>query len=233
MFNLTNSFVYIGIVVVIFVISVALLLFAPKSINFFDLTLLPVIDRLNKDNYNILIETLDDIKDSKEWLAWPDRKFIVGSCYVYPIRIFDKVSKSRKKKCSRITDIFSLFNIESPDDSIIHSYYFIKLSKDSRLLETEYWGDFYNNTISYIQVLKCDDFSHIDTCGIWINGESKQFKEKKSIICDMSKENSIYNNTDEDLYLFVMNVSRPKNIHLGVSKKIYDLEIFDFLSKIE
>ena len=96
---------WIGFVVVVFIISVTLMIFAPRSINFHQPTVYPIIKYIHENNIDVIKLDLQKIKtpdksDSNQWIKWPDKTLVKGEYILYPLYMFSIVSKPRKLVCN-------------------------------------------------------------------------------------------------------------------------------------
>lgn len=223
MFDLNTTFICIGIVVITFIICVSLLIFAPKSINYYYKETYPILTYINDNNINVINNDFEKIENDKRWIEWPDKQFTVGNVSVFPIFMFSVISNERKELCSNMFDL--LKNV--PD---IKSCAFIKLDKRSKIQKSTQWKELSNYTLRCIIVLKSIPSASIEQCGIWVNGESKKLSSKNMIIYDSSKEHSIYNETDYPIFYLMLDIKRPDKIPNGVSTREYTDEIYDFIS---
>lgn len=235
----------ICVVIIIFIVSITLLLYAPKSNNFYDINKYPEIKIVSEmlefiqNDLEVIIKP-ENKKASSKWLEYPDKSFIKGECKIYPIYIFDKSYTPGRVNCKYTYTVYERLKYlledryhTSPDTNIIKSCFFMKLGKYSSILKQNNWADLANNNLRYIVFLKGYEYSNIDICGVWINGESKHLTNKKMYLCDSSIENSIYNDTEEDLYLLVIDVLRPDKIPKGVSSRKYTDEVYECIKKIK
>ena len=214
-----------GIVVIIFMISITLLIFAPKSINYYMPDTYPILKYICENNKNIINSNLDKIENNTDWIDWPDSENITGNCEIYPLFIFSTLSKKRKNQC---IETFKL--IKNIYD--VKTCAFIKLDKNSKLNKQTQWKELSNETLRCLFIIKSMPSASIDTCGIWVNGESKKITSNNLIIFDSSKEHSIYNETDCPIYALLIDIKRPEKISNGVSKREYSSEIYDFVFKL-
>lgn len=223
MFDINKTFIFIGIVIVIFIICVGLLIFAPRSINFHDATIYPILKYINENNSDIIHADFDKIENAP-WIDWPDKDFVKGNVTIYPIFMFSILSEKRKNECINTFNLIQ--NI--PD---IKTCAFLKIDKTSRIQKhAQYKG--LNNTLRCIIILKSVSTTTIDQCGIWVNGESKKIKSKNIYIYDSSKEHSIYNETDYPVYAFMIDIKRPEKIPDGISEREYDDNLYDFINTL-
>ncbi len=214
-----------GIVVIIFMISITLLIFAPKSINYYTPDTYPILKYICENNKNIINSNLDKIENDTDWIDWPDSENITGKCKIYPLFIFSTLSKKRKNQC---IETFKL--IKNIYD--VKTCAFIKLDKNSKLNKQTQWKELSNETLRCLFIIKSMASASIDTCGIWVNGESKKITSNNLIIFDSSKEHSIYNENDCPIYALLIDIKRPEKISNGISKREYSSEIYDFVFKL-
>ena len=138
--------------------------------------------------------------------------------------MFSVFSESRKK--ISINTYKLIKNI--PD---VKTCTFIKINSESSIEKSTKWKDLSNTTLCCLLVLEAP-FPNIEECGIWVNGESKKLSKNSLIIYDSSKEHSIYNKSDEDIYILMLDIGRPPTIPYGTSKKEYNYEIHDFIHNL-
>lgn len=225
MFNINTTFICVGLVVIIFIVSVSLLIFAPKSINYHTLETYPILKFIHENNLDTIQKDLESIENSTKWINWPDKEYIKGTCSVYPLFMFSTSSKSRKNECSETYKLMQ--NV--PD---MKSCAFIKIDKKSKIMKQNQWKELSNETLRGLFILKAVASATIDQCGIWVNGESKKLISKNLIIFDSSKEHSIYNDTDYPIYALLVDIKRPEKIPNGVSQREYSDELYDFVSDL-
>ena len=216
------NFLYVGIVVIIFIISISLLIFAPKSINYYTVDTYPILKYIGENNKDIINSGLDKIENDNDWVDWPDTEHVTGKCKIFPIFMFSTLSKKRKKKC---VEIFNLIK-NIPD---VKTCSFIKIDKNSKINKQTQWKDLANETLRCIFIIKSVSSASIDTCGIWVNGEAKKLISNNFIIFDSSKEHSIYNETDYPIYALMLDIKRPEKISKGISHREYSNELYDFV----
>jgi len=222
MFNIDTTFIYIGLFVIIFIISVSLLIFAPKSINYYTPDTYPILKSIHDNNKDIITGDFEKIENDQNWLAWPDSENTSGSCEVYPMYMFSTTSKLRKAKCIALYNLIQ--NI--PD---VKSCAFIKIDKKSKINKHTQWKELANTTLRCLFILKSVSSAPVETCGIWVNGESKKLISNSLVIFDSSKEHSIYNYTDYPLYALLIDLQRPEKIPNGISQREYSDELYDFV----
>lgn len=222
MFNIDTTFIYIGLFVIIFIISVSLLIFAPKSINYYTPDTYPILKSIHDNNKDIITGDFEKIENDQNWLAWPDSENTSGTCEVYPMYMFSTASKLRKAKCIALYNLIQ--NI--PD---VKSCAFIKIDKKSKINKQTQWKELANTTLRCLFILKSVSSAPVETCGIWVNGESKKLISNSLVIFDSSKEHSIYNDTDYPIYALLIDLQRPEKIPNGISQREYSDELYDFV----
>lgn len=221
MFN--SVFIAFGIVIIIFIISVSLVIFAPRSINFYGHDTFPILKYINENNSQIIKDEFYKIKNNDDWICFPDKKNITGICEVWPIYMFNiKLDK-------RIECIIPLYNLIQNIPGI-KTCAFIKLEPNSCMNKNKQW-QLLSDTLRCLYVIDSPEDT-VEKCAIWVNGEAKKFKSNDLIIYDSSKEHSIYNNTKHPIHLFILDIPRPEKISKGVSDREYDNEINDFIYKL-
>jgi aspartyl/asparaginyl beta-hydroxylase (cupin superfamily) len=225
MFDLNSTSIFIGLIVIVFIICVTLLIFAPKSINYYPIETYPILESIYENNKSIINKDFDDIENDTDWLDWPDMTYVSGTCKIFPMYIFSTLSKKRKQKCSKTYKLIK----NMPN---IKTCAFIKIDKKSKLNKQTECKELANSTLRCLYILKSVSHAPIETCGIWVNGESKKLISNKIIIFDSSKEHSIYNGTDYPLYALMIDIKRPEKIANGISQREYSNELYNFVCKL-
>ena len=243
LYETLNGFsVFVAFFIITFIICISLVIFAPRSQNFFkevfpdleklserkdiiDETFVNLDIKLNDDNLAAEYEELYKNKKQNaheiKWEEFPDKNIISGEVEILPIFMFSKINEINK-------NIFDkLFNFAKPMTSI-QSIHFIKLKPKAKIKKHTGWADISNNTLRYIYCFNSFCYSD-EECGIWVNGESKKLFKDYSYIYDSSKEHSIYNNTFDEIIFLIIDFDRPKNINVGFSE--YNLSKPDNLRK--
>lgn len=224
--------IFIGSIVTLFIVVMVLVIFAPKTNNFFDTkTLYPHLyclsnnkDIINKTFINVGLDTLNDdmlINDYKKykefeenrpvvpWVKWPYEKISEGDIDFLPMYYDSKLNKDAAK-------IFNSLYEEIKSNQDIRRIFFIKMMPNSKLIKHKGLASETNNTLRYIYCF--NSFCFYDTdCGIWINGEIKKMSKDNYYIFDASKEHSIYNNTYDPVIFLIIDVDRHKSLPLGTS----------------
>jgi hypothetical protein len=224
--TINNVVVLVGIAVVIFMVSIALLIFAPKRINFYDTSLFTGVVKVCLNSYaNLDIQNIKAVTQSDTgWVDWPDKKNIKGNIYTYPIYMFSTLSECRKNKCNDIYNTFRMFNN-------IKTLTIVKISDSSEFLQHSGWANLTNKTMRCVVVLESPGTS-VDECGIWINGETKRLNDSDVLIYDASQQHAIWNKADDDLYLLYIDFTRPESIPFGISTRKYTDETHDFVHNL-
>lgn len=221
MFN--SVFMVIGVVVIIFIISVSLVLFAPRSINFYGHDTFPILKYINENNNQIIKDEFYKIKNNDDWLCFPDKKNISGTCEIWPIYMFNI---KLDKRINQIEPLYQLIQ-NIPD---IKTCTFMKLESKSCINKNKQWQAL-TDTLRCIYILDSPDDT-AEKCAVWVNGEAKKIKSFDLIIYDSSKEYSIYNNTKHPLHMLMLDIIRPDKISKGISDREYDDEVNDFIYKL-
>lgn len=229
--NWEDCCVGIAVALLIFLFFVFLVIFAPKSQNFFkkvcphldDLTLhkdlmcetfVKLGIELNDDNLYEEYEQYYKNTSRKElnWEPWLDTN-VVGDVTYLPIYTFSKIHHGN----------FSIFNklfteITKSDD--IKSVFFLKLGCNSNLAKHKGYAEMTNDTLRFIYCFNSFCYSE-DECGIWVNGEAKKMFKDYYYFFDASKEHSIYNNTFDEVMFLIIDFDRPKEIPKGYSDNYF------------
>jgi hypothetical protein len=225
--NWEDYCVGMAIALLIFLFFVFLVIFAPKSQNFFK-KIEPQLDDLSKNKElmrdtfvrlniklnddNLAEEYADHYKSiitkKLEWRPWLD-EYTTGTVEYLPIYMFSKIDEQNH----------SIFNklfgqISHIDD--IKSVFFLKINTNSSLTKQKGWAELTNNTLRFIYCFNSFCYNE-DECGIWVNGEAKKLFKDYNYIYDASKEHSIYNNTFDDVIFLIVDFDRPKEIAMGYS----------------
>jgi hypothetical protein len=218
----TNIFVYIGIFLIIFIISVSLLIFAPKSKNYYKKSTFPNLEYINNIN-QLIKDEFYKIKNCDNWVKYPDSKNINGNCEIWPLYMFDIESKSRTLLNKDIYDIIKTI----PD---IKSCLFIKIDSNSEISKNILWKDLSNETLRCLIIL--DSPNDSEKCCVWVNGEIKKIINNELLIFDGSKEHSIFNKTKSPLHMMIIDIKRPSDAPIGTSKIEYSDEVYSFIKTL-
>lgn len=216
------SYFWIGIFIIVFIICIALLIFAPKSTNYYSVDTYPILKYINENNMNIIKEEFESIKKSDDWVLWPDKEHVNGNYEIYPMYMFGTINKKRKETCS---NTYALIQ-NTPN---IKSCVFLRVNPNSSINKNKGWSELSNKTLCCIFILESLAHPKVEKCGIWVNGESKKLTKNKLIIFDSSKEHSIYNKMDEPVYILLLDIERPDKLPDGTSTREYTDEIYDFI----
>jgi hypothetical protein len=223
MFNFSKTSIFIGLFIIIFIISVSLLIFAPKSKNYYDASTYPFIQYINENNNQLIKDEFYKIKNNDKWLKYPDKKNTKGDCEIWPLYVFSTESKYRISMNSELYKIIT----NTPD---IKSCLFIKFHPKSEIIKSKLWKELANNTLRCLIII--DAPNDINNCAIWVNGEIKKLKNNDLIIFDSSKEYSIYNKTKYPLHILVIDIKRPNSIPIGTSDIKYNDEIYTLINTL-
>ncbi len=223
-----NYFVGVAIVLLIFLFCVLLVIFAPKSQNFFK-GVEPTLENLVK-NKDIVRDTFvrlniklsdDNLSEEYEahyktvkineltWRQWPETQVVNGIVEYLPIYMFSKIDDENY-------GIFNKLFSEISHLDTMQSVFFLKIKSKSGLNKHKGWADLTNKTLRFIYCFNSFCYSE-DDCGIWVNGEAKKLFKDYSYIFDASKEHSIYNNTFDDVVFLIIDFDRPQSIPAGYS----------------
>lgn len=217
-----------GLVIIVFIVCIFLVIFAPKPINFFDVNLYNELDKLIRMDYLVLENSLlldiidDDIEDintlekinhyknieKMTWMPWPDNSIISGKVYTAPVFIEGKFEESNVVRFASLLNAIK----DIPD---IKSVYFIKIDVNSSFIKHKGYKS-NNDTLRYLYCFNSYCYDETES-GLWINSEAKKLIQGSSIIYDASKEWSLYNNTASDIVYLLVDFKRPESVPVGYS----------------
>jgi hypothetical protein len=226
-FSFTSTFLWIGIIIVIFIVSISLMIFAPGSVNYFDSKIYPGLQSISKHHMTTLEYELECANESNEldnWMQWPDANVVKGNCNLYPLYMFSTLSHKRQNVCQ---DTFKLLQ-QIPD---VKTCTFAKIDVKSSIENHKEWKELCNKTLRCLIIISSPNASVVK-CGIWVNGESKQLHTGNIVVIDSSKEHSIYNKSDLPLYMLIVDITRPNNIPSGTSEREYSTEVHEFVNEL-
>lgn len=209
---------------IVFIVCVTLLIFAPKSTNYFPPNTYPILKYIHENSMDAIVEDLDSIKESDDWMIWPDKEYVRGKYEVYPIYMFSTLNKKRKDICINTYNLIQ----NTPN---VKSCAFLRIDANSSLNKNKGWAERSNKTLCCLFILETSG-QKIDRCGIWVNGESKSLSKNKFIIFDGSKEHSIYNKLSRPIYALMLDIERPNKLPDGASQREYTDETYDFIKSI-
>jgi hypothetical protein len=244
-----ESFIHtIAIIIIIFIICIALFIFAPRGRYFFDKDIYkPELDIAIKD---VLLETTaildivdDDTIDDKTmqkvniyrtddtikkvstmWKSYPDKNIISGRVFILPLFMLGKINKKNAKLFSSLIE--SLRNIQN-----IQSVYFVKINVNSSFIKHTGYANISNKTLRYIYCFNAYCYD-IDESGIWIEADAKKLIKDSSFIYDSSKQHSIYNKTASDVIYLIIDFDRPSDIPDGYSESVMSEYVSKFFKNI-
>lgn len=216
-----SIFFWVGCVIIIFIISVSLLIFAPKSTNYHDTVVYPIVNYIHENNHQLIKNAFYKIKDEPNWIPYPDKNVVTGTCKIWPLYMFSIELKNRIQLCNQFYTLIA--NIPN-----VKTCAFVKIEANSSINKNKQWKDLSNNTLRCMIIIDTPNDS-IEKCAIWVNGEAKKCKSNGLIIFDSSKEHSIYNKTIYPLYFLILDIQRPEKIAMGISDREYDDEIREFI----
>jgi hypothetical protein len=220
----------LGLVIIVFIVCIFLVIFAPKPINFFDVNLYTAeLDKLIKQDdlvleNSVLLDVIDeDITDvttlekitryknmgEMTWMLWPDNSVVSGKVYIAPIFIEGKFEESNAGRFSSLLNAIK----DIPD---IKSLYFIKIDVNSSFIKHKGYKSMSNDTLRYLYCFNSYCYNETES-GLWIGGEAKKLIQGSSIIYDSSKEHSLYNNTANDIMYLIVDFIRPESVPVGYS----------------
>jgi len=213
--------IILSIFIITFIISVTII-FIPKDQHYHN-DVYPELKNLKK-SYGIIRQNLVNICGGDEfnitngaWSKFPDN--VKGDVGIIPLYMHNKPSKYFTKE---LYDILCKYGVISA--------YFIKLGKKSEILPRIQFKSM-NKTLQAIHIIDSNNYS-MDKCGIVVSSYSKSLKNNNIIVYDSSKEHSLYNNTNDIVYLLVLDLPRPYSIPIGQSKKNNTIELDNLIKDI-
>jgi hypothetical protein len=215
----------VGISIIIFVITMVLVIFAPKSINYYNPDIFPIVKYINENNKDLIKSDLDIIKKENDWILWPDENNIVNDYLIYPVFMFGNFSEHRKLKCKKSSELIA--NIPG-----VKTFTYLKIAVRSSIKKNKKWKDISNDTLCCLFVLEAPHVNKLEDCCIWTNGEIKKLLKNKLIIYDSSKDHSIVNNSDYPVYILMLDIKKPINYTSGTSEIPYNDEVHNFIKKL-
>ncbi len=220
----------ISVVLLLFIFCVFLVIFAPKSRNFFkgiepldtlakDAVIKDTAAQLAADSVASQKKAGEKAGEDATWQAkeqasakitWrPWRSYAQGTVEYLPIYMFSKTNSHNYATFSKLFD--RVIQIDG-----IQSVFFLKIHPQSSIAKHKGWAAVSNKTLRFIYCFDSLCFSE-DECGIWVNGESKKLFKDYHYVYDASKEHSIYNNTIDAVVFLIIDFDRPKGISAGYS----------------
>jgi hypothetical protein len=216
-----SAYFCVGFVIVVFVLTIVLLIFAPKSSNFFSANLYPRHALLSMSKIHKEI----DKNPSMKWRAWPDQKNVSGTFEICPLFMFGRVARgSRADHPNVFKKVAAL-----PD---VRTCAFFRLGSNSMLRPHTRWKDSSNSTLCMFIVTDAPSTS-IDKCGAWVSGELKKIEKNKILLIDCSKLHSLYNDTTHPVTGLMLDLVRPSTMVSGTSAVAFTDEVTSFIDAIE
>lgn len=239
-----SIFLSLGLVIIVFIVCIFLVIFAPKPVNFFDVSLYnPELDKLVKNEElvlqnSVLLDIIDEDKEDDKtlekinhyklglsgesnkplkWIRWPDNSIISGGVYIAPIFMMGKFSESNMVRFSSLLGLIG----DIPD---IKALYFIKIDVNSSFIKHKGYKSMTNNTLRYLYCFNSYCYDETES-GLWIGGDAKKLIQGSSIIYDASKEWSLYNKTANDIVYLIIDFKRPDSIPVGYSDNTSELKL--------
>jgi hypothetical protein len=232
-----SLFLSLGLVIIVFIVCIFLVIFAPKPVNFFDISLYnPELDKLVKGEVvlenSVILDIIDeDIEDVAtlekmnkykpdkplKWLRWPDNSVISGGVYIAPIFLFGKLEETNAGHFSSLLHLIK----DIPD---IKALYFIKIDVNSSFIKHKGYKSMTNDTLRYLYCFNSYCYDESES-GLWINSECKKLIQGNSVIYDASKEWSLYNKTANDIVYLIIDFKRPESVPIGYSDNNTELKL--------
>lgn len=183
----------------------------------------PELSKLSEQkNFALIIQDLNNIIDIASWQEWPEYDLWhddikqTNKWLVFPIKAFNKWSDKNVKLCPNI------YNLLKDNDKIINIG-FSRLSSGTVLNKHRGWANLSNYTLRCHLGLVIPGLAHI-----YCENDKQIQKEKKWIIFDDAKEHYADNLGPTDRIVLILDIERPKNVHLGKSDVMDSKELLTF-----
>lgn len=217
---------WLAVVIIITVICLSLVIFAPRDKTFLDKETYPHLDILSDPMHLQLIKNdLCRIRDD-EFLDYPDEKmwkFNKTSKYkIFPFYMFGQFSQKNIEICP---DTFQIAH----NIPYIRSMAFIKIGAKSVLKVHQNWKHISNETFRCLLGVEVPS-NDVNACGVWIKGHTKKLEDGKWIVFDSSRLHSIYNKQSRDCHLLMFDLKRP-GLTMGVSEQPLPDGLESFIEK--
>jgi hypothetical protein len=207
------AFIYLSICIIILLVAILLMIFAPKINNFYSL---PFIQNKLLESQAIL--NIQNIKPD-DWKLYPDQDLWKikkpepvqnpnGKFLMWDLFFANKINMDFAKRCPNIFDLIK----KIPN---IKTAFIGKVQSLTTLEQHATWKSLANSTLRCI--LPIQSTSEIQECGVWVDCLTKAFVKGTWITFDHSKKWTIYNKTDEDLIFLVLDIKRPMGVAFGTS----------------
>jgi cbb3-type cytochrome oxidase subunit 3 len=179
--------------IILFIICIILVIFAPKGRNFFDYTTYPIIKLINTKNETIMGE----INNISDWIA--HYKAGNNNIQIHPIHLFGV-------NCNNSTPNISSYFGGLPN---IKNLYIIRLGENLPI--NKHHEELYISG----EILRCIiPIKTSKKSGVWVNGEIKHFEAHKPIIFDTRKYYTYFNDTNRKILAIVFDIKRRTKIHI-------------------
>ena len=215
------------IFIVIFILIISLVIFAPKSKNFYNCK--DTYPRLHVIASEANLKSIrKDIESIDEWINYYGMDLWCNDASefkIFPVYMNKKyISKNADKCPNLLKQVQILPNVKN--------IFFGKFKAQSQLNEWREYNKMVNDTLRCVIGLKTKTFGN-KRVNIWINGEIKNINTGTTLIMDHSKKNSIFNETKEDAVVLFIDIDRPKNIHKGEGADVKPSDYDRFLKMID
>ena len=190
--KITSSVYVIAIILVLVIISIACFIFFPKGRNFFEINkTFPDLKGIN-NNIEIIRKELQNLPDNTNVPLYYQGHIHTNLWQMPNMYLF-------------------LSSIEG-----LRAAQIIKLAAEEETKKIHGYADLSNNT------LRCQ-FPLIPSgskkTGIWVDGETKLYRDNEWLIFDYSRENfNLNKHMTKAATILVLDIDRPKNIAVGISQ---------------
>jgi len=191
-----NWLVITAIIIVLIVITFLLLIFMPKPHCYF---------------------SFDDIGDELKELTQDDNFEIIQKNLSASISNYDNdiiMLYDNGKINDNFNTHLKLYELMEKVPNVKRIFFKRIKKKTKKQIKRRGLASFANNTLRCVLPIKISAYKKT---GMWLDGESKFYKNKEMIIYDDSRENSYYNKHKNDTHLLVIDIERPNSIPKGIS----------------
>jgi hypothetical protein len=208
----------IGIFICLVVITIILVIFAPKKKKFFN----DVYPFLSNDAFGgsaTFKLFKKDVKNTNiKWITYPDSQLWKqdNDLLIYPLFMYDLKKKKDYLYTEFMDNCPNIFNFIRNIPISVKCSFIAKLPPNTMLKQHSTWKSLANSTLRCIFPIKCS--KELEYCGVWVDGESKKFTSKKWLVFDHSQKWMMYNKDDSECLFVIIDIQRPSFISKGISE---------------
>ena len=205
--------IWIAILIVMFIIIISLVIFAPKSKNFYNCNdLYPDVGNINiEENISDIKKEIESIND-KDWIDYYGQNLWGSNTAEFKIFPLYMDRKHIGKNIDQCAKLFSQIKYIKN----VRNIFLGKFSPRSKLNEWQEYGDAVNNNLRCYIGLKTKPFGS-KRINVWVNGEIKELNTGTILVVDHSKKNSICNDTKNPCIILFIDIDRPYDMPKGES----------------